>query len=66
MAVTGKFRLYVVTCYKGGVKHTVRVKALDRRRAKHCARRKLGSEIEVVLALPYSDHLKRVREQKVT
>lgn len=64
MSTTGTFRLYVVTCYKGKVKHTVRVRAKDRRRAKLLAKRKLGPDINVVLALPYTQHMKRSREKQ--
>lgn len=61
MATTKDYHLFVVTCYKNEVKQTVRVKAPDKRRAKHMAKRKLGNDISIVAALRWQEHMKRVR-----
>ena len=62
MATKGTtYHLFVVSFYKGKVKQTVRVKALDKRRAKHMAKRKMGNDINIVSALRWADHMKRLK-----
>lgn len=57
MAVT--YFYYVVSYLKGKQKHTIQVRATDKRRAKLLARRKLGPEVKILVAFKRVEHQKR-------
>lgn len=60
MATSGKYHLFVVTFHRDKIKQTIRLRALDRRKAKNLAKRRLGTEIKILSVFRWADHLKRI------
>jgi len=60
MASAGNYHLFVITYHRGEIKQTIRVRALDKRRAKNLAKRRLGSEIKILSAFRWNEHQKRL------
>jgi hypothetical protein len=60
MATAAKYHLFVITYHREKVKQTIRVRALDKRRAKNLAKRRLGDGIKILSAFRWEEHQKRL------